>query len=383
MIDLDANATSALSSAARTAMLELTELLALGGGNPSSLHAPGQRVRAHIERARTQVSTALGGTRGKVVFTSGATEANAHVWHGLLDPLLAAGQPVRVVTTPVEHPSIRALTRAFAARGATIVELPVLPDGRLDPASWPEIFAQPVTLTSVMAVQNELGLHYPVPTLASWTHKAGGRLHTDATQAPGRVPVDLAVWDVDFASVSAHKVGGLAGTGAVWIRRGVGLGTWLAGHQEDGLRGGTENALGIVAMGAAFAEVPERLAAGVQLRALRDQLWRDLADIPGVRRHAHVDASEETGHVLSLAFDGVDGARLVRALDLEGISASSGAACASGTAEPSHVLQALGLSPAEARQGLRLSLGPALTAAALAPVAPLLRSVVARIRALR
>jgi cysteine desulfurase len=373
MIDLDANATTPLSQHARDAIAAaMADLL----GNPSSLHGRGQAARARVEQARKTVMTAVGGAAGKIVWTSGATEANALAWHGVL----ADKQQPRVVTSPVEHPSIRGQVARLRQQGVEVVDVPVDAQGRLDLAAYESALRQPTTLVSVMAVQNELGLVYPTQDLARMAHAAGALFHCDATQAPGRIPLDLQALDVDLASLSAHKAGGPSGVGALWLKRGQRLQGLIPGHQEDGLRGGTENVLGIVGMAAAFGDLPERLAQMPRLRMLRDRLWQGVQAIADVRRNGAVEADQETGHVLNVGWPNVDGARLVRALDLEGVCAASGAACASGTQEPSHVLLACGQTSSQAREGLRLSLGPHNTDADIAALLALLPRLVARVR---
>ena len=374
MIDLDANATTPLSQVARDAMLAA---MASPMGNPSSLHGRGQAARARVEQARKTVMAAVGGASGKIVWTSGATEANALAWHGVL-----AGQvQPRVVTTAVEHPSIRGQVARLRQQGVAVVDVGVDAQGRLDLAAFAAALQQPTTLVSVMAVQNELGIIYPIEQLTQMAHAAGALFHCDATQAPGRIALDLQALDVDLASLSAHKAGGPSGVGALWLKRGQRLQGLIPGHQEDGLRGGTENVLGIIGMAAAFGALAERLGEMPRLRRLRDQLWQGLEALEGVRRNGAALANEETGHVLNVAWQRVDGARLVRALDLEGVCAASGAACASGTQEPSHVLLACGQTPGQAREGLRLSLGPQNTDADITALLALLPRLVARVRA--
>ncbi len=376
MIYLDANATTPLSQEAGNAMsAAMAQFLA----NPSSLHGRGQAARAALEGARRVVLTAVGGTGGKIVFTSGATEANALAWHGVL----AARREkhlIRVVTSTVEHPSIGVQVKALRESGVEVVEVPVDRHGQLDLAAFAHALQQPTTLVSVMAVQNELGLVYPTAELAAMAHVAGAVFHCDATQAPGRIPLDLNALGVDVASLSAHKVGGPTGVGALWLRRGQGLQPLIAGHQEDGLRGGTENILGILGMAAAFSTLPTRLAHMPVLRGLRDALWAGIQSIGPVQRNGDVPPDLETGHVLNVTWPNVDGARLVRALDLEDVCVSAGAACASGTQEPSHVLLACGQTPREARSGSRFSLPHEATAADVTAVLALLPHVLARVQ---
>lgn len=376
MIYLDANATTPLSQQARDAM---TAAMAQVLGNPSSLHARGQAARAQMEQARKVVLDAVGGTGGKIVFTSGATEANAMAWHGVLADKSPKAE-VRVVTSAVEHPSLQALVKQLRNDGVQVVEIPVDADGRLDLAVYAAALQQPVTLVSIMAVQNELGGIYPIGDLAHLAHEAGAVFHCDATQAPGRIALDLNALDIDLASLSAHKVGGPSGIGALWLRRGQRIRSLVAGHQEDGLRGGTENVLGAIGMAGAFATLPDRLSAMPRVRTLRDRLWRGVQEHGPVQRNGNVAAAEETGHVLNLAWDKADGARMVRALDLENVCVSSGAACASGTQEPSHVLVACGQSPSQARAGVRFSLRPETTSTEIDAVLALLPDILARCR---
>ncbi len=377
MIYLDANATTPLSQHVKEAM---TAAMAQVFANPSSLHAPGQMARAHLEQARARVLNAVGGAGGKIVFTSGATEANALAWHGVITERRVK-HAVRVVTSAVEHPSIGELVKKLRVGGVEVVVVPVDRQGRLNLTAYAEALREPTTLVSILAVQNELGGHYPIGELARMAHAAGAVFHCDATQAPGRIAVDLNAWDVDLASLSAHKVGGPPGIGALWLRRGQQIQPLVAGHQEDGLRGGTENLLGAIGMAAAFDELAERLAAMPRLRALRDRLWQGMQATEPLGRHGDVLAEEETGHVLNVAWSGIDGARVVRALDLENICVSAGAACASGTHEPSHVLVACGQSVAQARAGVRFSLHSGTTEAEIAAVLRVLPGLIARCRA--
>ncbi len=375
MIYLDANATTPLGAPARDAM---TAAMAQFFGNPSSLHGRGQAGRAQLEHARQTVLAADGGAGGKIVLTSGATEANALAWHGVLADRRQR-HAVRVVTSAVEHPSIGALAAQLRTSGVEVIAVPVDAQGRLDMRAYAAALAEPTTLVSIMAVQNELGGIYPLAELARLAHQAGAVFHTDATQAPGRIPLNFHGMGVDLASLSAHKAGGPAGVGALWLRKGQRVTPLVAGHQEDGLRGGTENLLGIIGMAAAFAGLSQQLSGMAQVRVLRDRLWRGLVAAAGpLTRNGDVAPEDETGHVLNVAWPGVDGARLVRSLDLEDVCVSSGAACASGTQEPSHVLLACGHAPAEARAGLRFSLSAATTPAEIDEVIALMPRVLAR-----
>jgi cysteine desulfurase len=372
MIDLDHAATTPLLPEVRAAM---THALAANVGNPSSVHGRGQAARALVERARAQVAGSLGVRPLDVLWTSGATEANALALRGLLR------EGDGLVLTAVEHPSVRAVAAALAAEGVRTREVAVDAQGRLQLDDLAVALAEPgVRLVSVMAVNNELGGVLPVAEAVRLARQHGVLVHCDATQALGRIPVSPAAWDVDLLSVSAHKIGGPTGAGALWVRRGVPLRALQVGHQEQGLRAGTENLLGVVGFGAAAAHLPRRLAAAGHVRSLRDRLWQGLREIPGARRNGERESDAESGHILHVSFADVPGATLVMALDLEGVAVSAGSACSAGTLEPSHVLLACG-DRQRAVEGVRLSLGPETTEAEVAQVVALVPAVVARVRA--
>ncbi len=373
MIDLDHNASAPLHPAARAVM---SEILASGLGNPSSVHGRGQAARAVVDQARAQVAAALRAEPAEIVFTSGATEANVLAWRGLLLPGDAA------VTTAIEHPSVLAVARQLETEGVRVLSVSVDAQGRLDLAALAAALLHPgVRLASVMAVNNELGHLLPVQEVAILSQRGRIPLHTDVTQALARIPLDLRGWGVDLASFSGHKLGAPAGVGALWLRRGVPLRAVQGGHQEHGLRAGTENIMGIAALGAVMAALPERLAAAERVRRLRDRLWQGMAWLPGVHRHGPIEAHEECGNTLAVSLDGVPGPALLMALDLEDVCASAGAACSSGSLEPSHVLVALGVSKDRARGAIRFSLGPENTDAEIECVVALLPALIARIRA--
>lgn len=392
----DHNASAPLIPAVRSA---IAALLQAPAGNASSVHLPGQQARRAIDLAREQVASALGCPPADVVFTSGGSEANLLAWRG------AAGGPgprtrpdganavptvpdhrARAITTTVEHPSVLAAARIWADGGGCVDWLGVDPQGRVDLEQAEALIARrPVTLLSCMAVNNELGVRNPTEKLSELARRAGALHHCDATQALGRVPVDVRAWGVDLLTISGHKIGAPAGVGALYVRQGAPFAPPASGHQERGLRGGTENLLGVVGLGVAAARIGERLAAAQRVRTLRDRLWLGVqALVPDVTRNGAVAAHEETGQTLNLSFAGVPGDRLLMALDLEDIAASAGAACASGSLEPSHVLMAMGNGDAawqaRARQAVRFSLGPESTEQDIARLLAVLPALVARIR---
>jgi cysteine desulfurase len=348
-------------------------------GNPSSVHAVGRRARAAVESARKQVAALVGGDSEEIVFTSGGTEADHLAIRGLAGA--AAPGRTQVISTRLEHPAVLGALEALAAGGAEVTFLPVGPDGQLDPAALAGALRDDTALVTIAAANHELGNLYPVPALAAAARARGALVHSDAVQAAGRVPLDVRALGVDALSLSAHKLGGPKGVGAVWLRRGVVPRPLLpGGHQERERRGGTENVLGIVGFGEACRLARERLPAqAARAAALRDRLEALLLQIPGARRHG--DAGARVPGTANLGFSGAPGELVVIGLDLEGVAVSSGAACTSGTMAPSPVLLALGLPPAQAREAVRFSVGPGNSEADIDRAAALAAAVVARVRA--
>ncbi len=330
-IYLDHNATTPLVEPARRALLDALDR---DFGNPSSIHHAGQRARRALDHARERVAALIGANTEEIVFTSGATEANLLAFRGI-----AAASPgdeihvQRAVRTAVEHPSVCKAADQLAGDGWTIDVAPVDGCGRLDLEALEPLLDPPgCRLLSAMAVNNELGVVFPSARLSAMARPRGLTHHCDATQAVGRISVDVNDWDVDLLSLSGHKFGAPPGVGALFVRQGTPLSAVIAGHQEAGLRGGSENLPGIIAMAAAADHAGDRIAAAGQIRSLRDRLWTGIEDaVTGVVRNGSVAAEDETGHTLNVSIADVAGDTLVIALDLEGVAASHGAACASGS----------------------------------------------------
>ena len=360
-IYLDANATTPL---AREVMAEMMPALASFFANPSSVHKPGQDARALVDTARERCAAALGCAAGDIVFTSGGTESDALAVLG--------GRPRKVVTTAVEHPAVLGACAAVAE----CVRVPVSCAGELDLETLRRSLPG-ASLCSVMAANNETGVIFPLREVAALCRDAGVPLHVDAVQAAGKMALDFP-WDL--LSISAHKIEGPKGSGLLAIRRGVKVAAVQAGgHQEKGRRGGTENVAGIVGLGAALERAEERRAEiEPRLRALRDRLEAAAREIPG----AHVAGAEVSRvcNTLNVAFEGCDGETLLAALDLEGISVSTGSACSAGSLEPSPVLLAMGYAPELARGAVRFSLWSGNTGAEIDRVCEVLPGVVARAR---
>jgi cysteine desulfurase len=376
-IDLDHNATTRLDPRVAAAMREALDGLA---GNPSSIHEEGRRAREAVERARAQVAALLEVPTNEVFFTSGGTEADTLALLGLGRAARAAGRPARALTTPVEHSAVSAALAALEAEGWEVLRLPIDGHGRVAPDDIGAVAAGGLALASFIYAQNELGNLYPIERLAAAARALGAVVHSDAVQALGKVPVAPRALGLDAASVSAHKIHGPKGVGALWLRGGVPFAPPVHGHHERGMRPGTENVLGIVGFGvAASLARAEGVASAARQAALRDRLEAAVASVPGARRHGDPGA-DRLPNTLNLGFVGVPGDVLVAALDLEGVMASTGSACTSGTVEPSKTLSALGLPRERATEGVRLSLGRDTTEAEVERVAAILPALVDRIR---
>lgn len=322
-------------------------------GNPSSVHVEGRRARRAVEEAREEVALLLGSAPEEVFFTSGGTESNAMAIFGA-----AAGPPGRIVRTGAEHPSVR---EAFArlARDGGFREEVVNPDdsGALDPEAIGAALDGGARLVSTMLASNEYGTLFPVSTVAVRAHRAGALCHSDAVQAAGRIPLDVRELGVDLLSLSAHKMHGPKGVGALFVRRGVALEPRTpGGGQERRMRAGTENTAGIVGFGVAARLARQRLSSDPpEMARLRDRLERSILDgTPGARVVGAGTA--RLPNTSAILFDGVSGESLAIRLDLEGVAVSVGSACSSGTPAPSPALLALGLTRDQARRVVRLSL---------------------------
>lgn len=324
-------------------------------GNPSSTHGFGRAAKRALEAARAQAAKALGAQPREVYFTAGGTEADNWAVFGA-----ARANPEgrrHIITSSIEHHAVLNACRRLDAEGFEVTYLPVDRYGLVDPASLEAALRPDTALVSVMLVNNEVGTVEPVAALAALAHARGALFHTDAVQAVGHMAVDVNALGVDLLSLSGHKLHAPKGVGALYVRQGTRLNRLMeGGEQERGMRPGTENLAGIVGLGAAMelycADVEAR-AEGV--RTLRDHMiGRILGEIPGARLNGHT-ALRACGNV-NVAFEGIDGAALLPRLDMAGVAASAGPACAAGAAEPSHVLTAMGLSPELARSAVRLTL---------------------------
>ncbi|WP_420023702.1 cysteine desulfurase NifS [Cereibacter azotoformans] len=375
-IYLDNNATTRLAPEVLEAMLPfLTDEF----GNPSSLHALGRGPARALSAARRAVQELVGAeVESEILFTSGGTEADTSAIRSAL-----AADPARreIVTSTVEHAAVLALCEQLERHeGVTVHRIPVDGDGRLDIDAYRAALSPRVALVTLMWANNETGTVFPVEGLAELAHREGALFHTDAVQAVGKVPVALRGTDIDMLSISAHKFHGPKGVGALWLRKGVAFQPLIrGGKQERGRRAGTENIPGIVGLGRA-AELAQSVDHG-GMRLLRDRLEQGiLARIPKVRVLG--DPLDRLPNTSCLAFELAEGEAILMLLDRAGICVSSGAACASGAMEPSHVIRAMKVPFTAAHGAIRFSLSRGTTAAEIDRVLEALPPIVAQLRAL-
>ncbi|MGJ4932232.1 cysteine desulfurase family protein [Bradyrhizobium sp. HKCCYLS2038] len=355
-IYLDWNATTPLRPEARQAMIAAMDLV----GNPSSVHAEGRKARRLMEDAREVIARGLGAAARRVVFTSGGTEANVLA---LTPGLKAPPGPVeRLLVSAVEHASV--LSGGRFAPGA-VQTIPVDSSGVVDLRRLQDLLAGgPPALVSVMAANNETGVLQPVSQLADIVRQAGGLLHVDAIQAFGKIPLDINEMGADLATLSAHKIGGPKGVGALVLGTGIEdvVPLLRGGGQERGRRAGTENVAGIAGFGAAAASALATLEVDMtRIAGLRDRLEAGLRGTPELTVFS-AEAARLPNTTLFTA-PGMKAETAVIGFDLAGIAVSSGSACSSGKVQPSHVLEAMGVGSAAAQGAVRLSLGWSTTSA--------------------
>jgi cysteine desulfurase len=361
MVYLDHNATSPLRPASRRAME-----LALGEtGNASSVHGVGRAARARIERAREQVARLAGAHPSGVAFTSGGSEANALALRGaVMGAAQAQDRITRLFVSAIEHESVRANAAALAesAPGLKLKEIPVTRDGLVDSNALRLALMQGKgrALVSVMAANNETGMVQDIAGIAAMVKTEGGEgalFHVDAVQAAGRLPLCFDVCCIDYLTLSAHKLGGPQGAGALILRKGAPLVPLIAGGgQEMGRRSGTENVAAIAGFGAAAEEAADFAQSMPPIRGLRDRFESELKRL--VPETVIFGAgAERLANTSNFAIPGLAAETALIALDLDGIAVSSGSACSSGKVRPSHVLEAMGVDEALARGGLRVSFG--------------------------
>ncbi len=378
-IYVDNSATTAISDSVLTAVYPyLKEKF----GNPSSIHAAGREVAYGIINARKQVAAALGADEREIFFTSGGTEADNWAIKGVAARLAKKGKK-HIITTNFEHHAVLHCCEMLEKEGFTVTYLPVNAEGYITPEQVANAIQEDTALVSVMYANNEIGTIQPIAEIGKICREKGVLFHTDAVQAVGNVKLDVQADNVDLLSISGHKIHAPKGVGALYVRKGVLLQNFMdGGGQERGKRGGTENVVGIIALGQAItdatAQVEQKIA---RLTKMRDRLIDTLlSTIPKSRLNG--GRAPRLCINVNLSFEGIEGEGLLLKLDMAGICASSGSACTSGSLDPSHVLMAIGLPHEIAHGSLRLSLSEENTEEEIDYILKKLPEIVAELRAM-
>ncbi|MDD4011296.1 MAG: aminotransferase class V-fold PLP-dependent enzyme [Sphaerochaetaceae bacterium] len=353
IVYLDNNATTQMAPEVIEALQSSYEAY----GNASSMHTFGRRAAGYVEKARTQVAELLGCNADEIYFTSGATESNNTVFH-IARSLIESGKGKRIITTAIEHPATIETTNYLRSEGFEVDRIGVSADGRLDFAELEAKMGPDVALVSVMTGNNETGTIQDVERASRLAHKHGALFHTDATQAIGKIEVDVRKWNLDYLSLSGHKFYGPKGIGVLFVKKGCPKKPFMnGGHQEGGFRAGTYNTQAIYGLGVAADLARRNLAyESAQLWAMREALRKGLLErvddivINGCQEHC-------LPGTLNVSFPRAEGESILLMLDMKGIAVSTGSACATGSLEPSYVLLAGGLDVELAHGSIRFSFG--------------------------
>ena len=350
-------------------------------GNPSSIHFAGREVRKAMEDAREAVAAFFGCRPLEVVFTSSGTESGNLAVKGVA--YLPGNEGKHIVTSQVEHPAIMQTCKFLEKRGYRVSYVPVNRQGIVEPDAVRKAVEPDTILVSIMAANNETGCLMPIDEIGKIAREAGALMHTDAVQATGKIPLDWSKLPVDMLTFSGHKINALKGAGGLILRKGVEISPVIqGGHQEMGLRGGTENVIGIIAMGAAFSLLKTNMDAEIaQVRRLRDALERGIFErIPDLSLNGA--PKQRLPNTINISFRYVEGEALLLNLDMMGVACSSGSACTSGSIEASHVLLAMGVDPTDAQGALRFSLGYGNTEEDVSYAVDVLEKAVGKLRAM-
>ncbi len=351
-------------------------------GTPSSLHADGQQAKRALDTARDTLAGALGCQFSEISFTSGGTEADNAALIGVLLANKSHGN--HLITTQIEHEAVTETARFMETLGFRVTFLPVDEFGTVLPQSVADALTDETVLVSVMHANNEVGTIQPLREIADIVHARGALLHTDAVQTFGLLPVTVGALGVDLLTLSAHKIYGPKGAGALYVRSGIAIEPLLhGGGQERERRSGTENVAALAGFGEAVRRLqPERDTEAARLTRLRDRLWSGLsARLPNVVLNGH--STRRLPNNLNFSLPGLDAETLLLSLDRAGVSASSGSACTSGSIEPSHVLQAMGLPDTRLKSALRLTLGRGTTAEEIDRTVEILAGIMERLNCVK
>ena len=374
---------AATTKPCEAAIKAATTCMADGYGNPSSLHTEGRRAAELLAAARETVAQCIGSDAKEIYFTSGGSEANNQAILSVAECMKAYGKR-HIVSTAFEHHSVLRPLEELRRRGFEVTLLEVPESGIIEPEQVREAIRNDTCMVSVMFVNNEIGTVQPIAEIGEICQEKRVWFHTDAVQAVGHLPIDLKELNVDFLTMSAHKFGGLKGTGALYVRNTAPVKSLiLGGEQERGKRAGTENLPGICAMAAALEEACQNMQeCSAHIIRLRDALFNSLICIPGATPNGMPCGKHATG-IVNVSFDGIEGETLALMLDAKGISVSTGSACTSGDLEPSHVLTAMGVSRKSAYSAIRFSLSHENTIAEVHTIIRTVRECMERLRRMK
>jgi len=376
MIYIDHNATTPVSSEVLEAMMPYFQQ---SFGNASSYYQPGRTARSGLEKARRLIAASIGALPEEIVFTGSGTESDNLALRGVCRAFF--GKAFHVITSQIEHHAVLKTCEDLQGQGGRITRIPVDKNGRIDPEDVARNIAPDTAVISIMCANNETGVIQPIKAVSEIARQKGIIFHTDAVQAFGKMPIQVDDLGVDLMTMSAHKIYGPKGVGALYIRKDTNIAPMITGgSQERALRAGTENIPAI----AGFAKAAEMATAsleevGSRIGSLRDNLENQIIQ--------QIDNAVINGHGVpriantsSVSFASIDGESILLHLDLRGICASTGSACATGSTEPSHVLSAMGLSPVESQGTIRFSLGKDNTPEDIDRIAVVMREIVSQLR---
>jgi cysteine desulfurase len=382
-IYVDYNATTPLNSEVKATIIEDLDVY----GNASSMHEAGREAHGRVEQARIAVGALLGTKARNIVFTSGGSESNNMVFQTMRQ--IAATDPqirTEIITSAIEHPCVLNSAKFLQELGCKVTFLPVDADGKIKMDALKSALNKNTLLVSVMTANNEIGTIQDIKAITTLAKAAGAFMHTDAVQAVGKIPVDAEEWGVDYLTMSAHKIYGPKGVGALFVKN---CGTPKSapifplihgGHQENGQRAGTYNNIGILGLGKAAELAKQNLSEYAEtVWRLRERLREGLlASVPNIKINGH--PTDVIPNTLNVSFPGAEGESVLLAMDLEGIEASTGSACASGSLEPSHVLMAIGAEAELAHGSIRFSLGWGVSESDVDYILKTVPPIIARLR---
>ena len=354
-------------------------------GNPSSVHHFGQQAKKLVDEARTAVAELLAARPSEIVFTSGGTESDNLAIRGVSELSAATNGRCHLITSAIEHDAVLKTVSTLGKRtGWRCTILPVNNQGLVSPKQLADSIDDETSIVSVMHANNEIGTIQPIRELTEIAHDRGALFHTDAVQSAGKISIDVKPLNVDLLSISAHKFNGPKGVGALWSKRGIRFNPILTGGgHERHRRAGTENVPALAGFGVAAKLAMRKIQTGNSItRELRNRLENSIIEtVPGATINGSLDL--RVPNTTNISFEGIEAESLLIALDLEGVSVSTGSACSSGTLEPSHVLRAMGLSASRGQSSIRFSLGLDNNQAEVDQVAKILPTLVSRLRNLR